>query len=103
MKDKLVTLAIDGWSNLTNEPVLGIMIDNQLLTSIDTTGTEESMSCLPVCIYLIGHPHTGEYLATVMETAVEKATALGSTVVAIVTDNASNMTNMRSRIRDDTV
>ena len=38
MKNKLVTLAIDGWSNVTNEPVLGIMMDTQLFASIDTTG-----------------------------------------------------------------
>ena len=40
MKDKCVTLAIDGWSTLTNDPVLGIMMDNRLITSIDTTGTK---------------------------------------------------------------
>lgn len=37
MKDKLVTLVFDGWSNLANELVLGIMRDNQLIASIDTT------------------------------------------------------------------
>ena len=43
VKDKLVTLAIDGWSNVTNEPVLGIMMDTQLLASIDTTGLHQTV------------------------------------------------------------
>ena len=35
-KDKYVTLAVDGWSNLTNDPILGTTMDTYLITSIDT-------------------------------------------------------------------
>lgn len=38
VKGKLCTLAIDGWSTITSNPVLGICLDQQIITSIDTTG-----------------------------------------------------------------
>ena len=93
-KGKDVTLAIDGWSTLTNEPILGIMMDTHLITSVDTAGFIQSHVFFIRFRFLeIGHPHTGEYLRTVMEIAVDKARTCGANVVAIVTDSASNMSN----------
>jgi len=96
MKDKFVILVFDGWSNVTNEPVLGIMRDNQFIASIDTTGV--TTRCYPPPSST-GHPHTWEDIASVMGTALNKArTVGGAVVVAMVTDNTTNMANMRSRI-----
>ena len=51
-----------------------------------------------------GNPHTGDYLAKVMEEALGLVKAkFKVTVVGIVTDNASNMENMRSKLLDSMV
>ena len=83
MTGRNVTLGIDGWSNLVNYPVLGILVETQLIDAIDTTG----------------HPHTADYLTEVMDEAMKKvANELNAVVVGVVTDNASNMANMRQRL-----
>ena len=51
-----LTMSMDGWSNLTNNPVLAICLDNQLVYSVDTTGK----------------PHTWEYLRLTMMDALAK-------------------------------
>ena len=37
-KDEFATLMIDGWSTLSNDPVLGVLVDNFFVDAIDTTG-----------------------------------------------------------------
>ena len=48
---KHVTLAIDGWSNLTNQPFLAILLDNELFYTLDTTGV------LPSVLGVVSHFH----------------------------------------------
>ena len=43
-------LVIDGWSNLSNIPILGVCVDEWLIDTIDT----------------LGNRHTAEYLSEVM-------------------------------------
>lgn len=74
MEGQRGTLSVDGWSSLTNVPVLGVSVRDWLLETIETTGK----------------PHTGEYLREIMVRGVALAKkTLGVTTVAIVTDNAS--------------
>jgi hypothetical protein len=53
---KYCTMAMDGWSTLTNQPYIAILLGNHLVDTIDTTG----------------NAHTGEYLAKLMEDGLEK-------------------------------
>lgn len=81
---KEVTLCLDGWSNVNSESLIvaSIQWENSvyIVDSIDCSAER----------------HTGEYLATVAEKQVQIAEAkFGVTVVALVSDNASNMTKMR--------
>ena len=89
---------MDGWSNLVNNPVLAVCLDNQLVYTVDTTGK----------------PHTGEYLRSVMLEAFAKVQNETKAIISgvilatifcpwfsipgVVTDNASNMTNMRANL-----
>ena len=51
IEGSMVTLSVDGWSNVRNEPVIGVSIscDPYLVATVDT----------------MGHPHTAEYLVGV--------------------------------------
>jgi hypothetical protein len=44
LEGKLVTMAVDGWSNLTSHPFLSIMVDDQLFATIDTTGLPDILA-----------------------------------------------------------
>lgn len=85
----MASLLIDGWSNLRNDPVLGVSVAlpgrSYLVSTVDTTG----------------NPHTGEYLQEVVEEHIEYVSSLlGVKVVAVATDNASNMEKMRELLDD---
>ena len=56
----MATVAVDGWSNICNEPVIGIsLIVNGSTYLIDTKDTT-------------GHPHTAEYLLEISKEEFEK-------------------------------
>ena len=83
------TLAVDGWSNLMNEPVVGIAITCEdktiLVDAIDTTG----------------QPHTAEYMSEVTLAGIEKAEDTFKVKVNhVVTDGAANMKRMRDIITE---
>ena len=83
-----VTLAIDCWTTVSSEPVLGMAICcdglSYLVDSVDTTG----------------HPHTIEYMAALVPPLLNKAEdTFGVKVVAVCTDNASNMKGLREELR----
>ena len=88
VEEKFCTMAVDGWSNIVNDPVVSVLLQNHLVTTVDTTG----------------NPHTGDYLKKLMTQAMEKVSEGTKAVVAgIVTDNASNMENMRAKIQDKNI
>ena len=69
------TLSMDGWSSVTNQPLLNVMLvssaGEQFLGSVDTSGFEK----------------TGEYLATVLDGFLQKVGP--ENVVQITADNAT--------------
>lgn len=80
---KTVCMAMDGWSNVHNEPIVCISLttsDNiYLIDSIDTESR-----------------HTSDYLLELAESATKKCEEkFGCTVRSFVTDNAANMAKMR--------
>lgn len=88
---ELVTLAIDGWSSVTNQPVIGVHI-----------GCHKAR-CLVETVDTAGERHTGEYLHKLQLSAVQRVQQeFGVTVSAVVTDNASNMEVMRG-LADDSI
>ena len=81
------TLAVDGWSNITNDPVVGISITcngkTALVDTIDTTGK----------------PHTADYMCEVTLEGINKAeTTFKVNVQHVVTDGAANMKSMREKV-----
>lgn len=85
--NKNVCLTLDGWSNVHNDPIIGICVTDietnqvHLLESIDSSG----------------HGHTAEYLLQVLKNSIRKCyEEYKCNVTSVVTDNASNMTKMRS-------
>lgn len=78
----LMGMIYRGWSNLINKPMVSILLENHLVDTVDTTN----------------NPHTGDYLLQLTSDALKKvAENTKAQVVAIVTDNASNMVNMRTK------
>jgi hypothetical protein len=71
------TLAVDGWSSITNHPLFNAMLvspaTEQFLGAVDTTG----------------YPKTAEYQASIMEKYLEEVGP--QNIVQICTDNTSSM------------
>ena len=84
------TLAIDGWSTVTNEPVIGVNV------------TTNSGSYLVDTVDTSGFPHNSEYLASLTKEQIDKIkNDWGIKIYSVVTDNASNMAKMRQLIYSD--
>ena len=90
VKGKPVSMEIDGWSNVHNEPVVCSSIttyegDTFLTSTIDTQDER----------------HTGVNLEGIAETAIMQAEEeLGCEVKSLVTDNAANMRKCRSLVEE---
>ncbi|XP_066983751.1 uncharacterized protein [Macrobrachium rosenbergii] len=85
LKDEIVCLSLDGWSNIHNEPIIcaTVTTSNGHIYLVDTTDTS-------------GQPHTAEYLAELSESVIQKCKEeLGCHVGSVVTDNAANVNKMR--------
>ena len=83
----IATLAIDGWSTLTNEPVIGIcfMSGNEcyLANTVNTTGEH----------------HTGDYLLELAKHQIAYVEEEYEVKIrSLVTDNAANMVSIRKQI-----
>lgn len=85
---KSVCMALDGWSNVHNEPILCVSVTDildgctQLTETIDT----EDKS------------HTSDYLLEVAERSINNCKKYGCKVRSFVTDNAANMSKMREEL-----
>ena len=90
VKGKAVSMEIDGWSNVHNEPVVCSSIttyegDTFLTSTIDTQDER----------------HTGVNLEGIAEAAIMQAEEeLGCEVKSLVTDNAANMRKCRSLVEE---
>ena len=82
-----VTLCMDGWSNINNDPIVAASIQYgdkvYVVDSVDTSGLV----------------HTGENLANLCDQLIEKTQeTFGVVITAVVTDNAGNMIRMRKLV-----
>ena len=85
MKSLKATLPLDGWSNVTNDPIVGISFiasgESYLANTIDTSGES----------------HTSAYLVSLLTDQIRECeTDWGIKIASVVTDNAANVTGMRA-------
>ena len=90
VKGKVVSMELDGWSNIHHEPIVCCSITTHegdtFLTSTIDTGDER---------------HTGDNLEVIAEKAIKQVEEnLECTVSSFVTDNASNMKKCRNQLED---
>ena len=92
LEGKIVSLSIDGWSNVHNEPII---------CSTITTGNGSVY--LDRTIDTSGHPHNSNYLTDLATDLIEKCEMESKCkVCSIVTDNAANMNKMRKMVLERT-
>ena len=93
LKDEHVTLSLDGWSNVHNQPIVCVAAttsqgETYLVDSVDTKDNS----------------HTAEYLQTLAESAVENSeSTFKFKVVGFVTDNTGNVTKLRRNLQNSPV
>jgi hypothetical protein len=90
LEGELVCLALDGWSNIHNEPIVCATVTTCLgdIYLVDTTDTS-------------GHPHTAEYLYDIAKQTIENThNDFGCIICSIVTDNAANVAKMREFLKE---
>lgn len=91
LEGQVVSMSLDGWSNIHNEPIVCCSImtqsgDSYLVSTLDTSG----------------HPHTAEYLKEVATDAIRKTEQIfGVKVGSFVTDNTGNVLKMRKELVKD--
>lgn len=88
LQNQPVSMALDGWSNIHNEPVVCVSVttpsgDTYLTETVDTSGNK----------------HTADYLQEIAIQSIQSAeNQFGCKVGSFVTDNASNMAKMRRNL-----
>lgn len=88
LANKPVCMAMDGWSNIHNEPIVCVSITD-----------EDGKTYITETIDTSGSAHTAEYLLEESVAAIKRAEEnYGCSVKSFVTDNASNMTKMRTEL-----
>lgn len=91
LEGKTVSMCLDGWSNIHNEPVVCVSVttsdgDSYLTETVDTSG----------------HSHTAEYMKQVASSAIKHCEEqFKCNIGSIVTDNAANMRKMREELKKD--
>jgi uncharacterized protein YuzB (UPF0349 family) len=94
-KEKLqgqdVSMCLDGWSNVRNEPIVCVCITTTDGTTYPTMTVNTS-----------GMPHTAAYLKSLAKEAIVQCeTQFLCKVRSFVTDNAANMAKMREELKMD--
>ena len=88
IQGKTVSMELDGWSNVHNDPVICCSVT-----------TSEGDTFLTSTIYTEDQRHTADNLEEIAEEAIKGAEeSLGCKVTSVVTDNAANMKKMRSQL-----
>ena len=91
LEKQSVSMSLDGWSNVHNEPVVCVTVtieqgETFLTSSIDTSGNS----------------HTADYLTEVAKEAVKSCEReYGCRVRSFVTDNKANVAKMREQLREN--
>ena len=89
LKNKIVCLSIDGWSNVSNDPVICACVTDPQTHKVFLVDTVDTS----------GHPHCTEYLAELTSKCIIKCKEQFSCKVgSVVTDNANNMKAMRAAL-----
>lgn len=90
LEGKTVCMALDGWSNIHNESIICVCVTD--------------MSDIKNAVYLLDtidtkdNSHTWDYLVQLAENTIKLCESFGCTVGSVVTDNASNMSKMRTNL-----
>ena len=88
LRNSTVSMTLDGWSNIQNEPIV-----------CATITTAEGEVYITDTIDTSGNSHTAEYLAGITKTAIQSTyPKYGCKVGSFVTDNAANMAKMRNML-----
>jgi len=85
LKNKTVCMALDGWSNVHNEPIVCItvtIVEDKSVHIVHTISTEDNS-------------HGSEYMMSLAIEGIKKCAEIGCKVKSFVTDNARNMAKMR--------
>ncbi|KAB0803242.1 hypothetical protein PPYR_00212 [Photinus pyralis] len=91
LQGQVVSMVLDGWSNIHNEPIVCCSVVTQngesvLVETVDTSG----------------NAHTADYLKEVATESIKKAEErFGVKVRSFVTDNTGNVKKMRSEMAKD--
>lgn len=88
LKNKVVCMSQDGWSNIRNESIVCTSVTDIIdkhVYLIDTVDTMESS-------------HTADYLLSILCQSIKRCEQFGCKVGSVVTDNAANMVKMRSEL-----
>lgn len=91
LQEKTVSMCLDGWSNVHNEPIVCVAVttpdgDSYVTDTVDTSGNS----------------HTADYLTDLARDAIDKCEEkFGCRVGSLVTDNAANMSKTRSQLAKD--
>ena len=89
LQDKSVSLSLDGWSNVHNEPVICVSVT-----------TDKGETFLTETIDTSGHSHTSDYLVEIAASAISSCEEnFKCQVHSVVTDNAANMAKMRRDLK----
>ncbi len=92
LKDEIVCLSLDGWSNIHNKPIIYVTVTtlNGHMYLVDTTVTS-------------GQPHTAEYLRLeeLSKPAIQKCKELDWHVGSVVADNTANVNKMRKLLEQE--
>ncbi len=90
LKNETVCLAIDGWSNIHNEPIICVTVT----TSTGQTYLIDTVDTSDQC-------HTAEYLLQFAQSSIKKCEKnFGCCVGSIMTDNAANITKMHKLLEE---
>ncbi|KAL7639608.1 UNVERIFIED_CONTAM: hypothetical protein RMT77_010109 [Armadillidium vulgare] len=95
MRDQVVCMSIDGWSNVMNDPVICATV------AVQKNSSDGVNIFLVNTVDTSGHPHTSEYLFDVAKESIKIAEdKFLCTVGSLVTDNAANVKKMRSKLME---
>ena len=89
--DQTVSMSLDGWSNIHNDPIICASIT-----------TDRGRSFLAETIDTSGKSHTSDYLHEITKTVIQECEMkFKCHVRSFVTDNAANMSRMRRELKDN--
>lgn len=88
LRGKTVCMAQDGWSNCHNDAIICVSVTDLLDENVHLVETIDTAD----------NSHTSEYLLNIAIQSIKKCQQFGCSVRSFVTDNASNMTKMRTQL-----